>query len=200
MPAMQSKEIDNPTVRAELLKALAVMQNDKAMLGLEVQMRQVEAKNSQMRKEVEAFKSQTECLRLERELQKVQVERRKAELKAQLEKEQLMATKSAASFASHKIIDETYEEDFTEQVEPTSSDDILWSSDSFDDADAEDVSPATSLNLPSFQEQNKTWSENMAPLVLKTEPYQSHKVLPDTPCFLPHQQSVVRLDKPRRVL
>jgi len=53
---MQSKEIDNPTVRAELLKALAVMQNDKAMLGLEAQMRQVEAKNSQMRKEVEVSK------------------------------------------------------------------------------------------------------------------------------------------------
>jgi len=82
---MQSKEIDNPTVRAELLKALAVMQNDKAMLGLEAQMRQVEAKNSQMRKEVEVFKSQTEFLLLGRELQKVQVERRKAELNAQLE-------------------------------------------------------------------------------------------------------------------
>jgi len=82
---MQSKEIDNPTVRAELLKALAVMQNDKAMLGLEAQMRQVEAKNSQMRKEVEAFKSQTEFLLLGRELQKVQVERRIKELNAQLE-------------------------------------------------------------------------------------------------------------------
>jgi len=61
MPAMQSKEIDNPTVRAELLKALAVMQNDKAMLGLEAQMRQVEAKNSQMRKEVEASVSWRDC-------------------------------------------------------------------------------------------------------------------------------------------
>jgi len=82
---MQSKYIHNPIVRAELLKALAVMHNDRAMLGLEVQIRQVDAKSSHMRKEVEAFKSQTECLRRGWGFQKVQVERRTAELSAQLE-------------------------------------------------------------------------------------------------------------------
>jgi len=199
MPATQSKEIGNQTVQAELFNALAAMENDGAMLGLEVKMREVEAKNSQMRKEVEVFKSRMECLQLERELHKVQAERRKAELKAQLEKEQLMAAKSTASFAAHKIIDDS-SDDFTGQVEPTSSDDILWSSDNFDDADTEDVSLAASPNLPSYQEQNKTWSEDTTTRTLNTEPYQSHDWPPDTPCFLPHQQSVVRLDKPRGVL
>lgn len=180
----------NKNTQTELVKALTTMQKEKAALEVEVQMRSMEVQNELMRKDLEFFQSQMECVRLEQQLQRMQTERRKIALKAQIDEERPLV---AGRMWSHAHENDMHE-DFTEQAEPTPKN-TVWSS-NVPDSDGGDMSRALSPYLPlSVEEMN---SEHTAAPTTRKEEYQSHKLLPDTSSLVVHQQSTVRLDKPRR--
>jgi len=196
----------NSTAQADLLKAIEKLRKEKTMLDGELQRCKLEAVNEAMRKEVEDLKTERECLQLEQQIQKLRAERRKAALQDDLKKEQLMA---AAGHESNTNFDDVLA-DTTEQLEPPPEYVVMSSSTRA--ADAEVASQASTPHVLSAVATNGVCSGDDSPLTpcplnstgvnlnCDREFGHSQGVVSKTPCLLSCQQSMVRLDKPRRLL